>query len=103
MTVPGQGAFSYLRTGRTIETQAAWIWGLRRGCQVCHQMGNKATRDIEPEIRPQKLVPEKAMPGEERTRIETSPVQQPHQRPEIDGGSRRHELKLSGMKLDGGA
>jgi hypothetical protein len=50
MTVPGEGSFSYLRTGRTIQTQAAWIWGLRRGCQVCHQMGNKATRDIEPEI-----------------------------------------------------
>ena len=50
LTVPGEGALSYLRTGRVIETQAAWIWGLRRGCQVCHQMGNKATREIEPEI-----------------------------------------------------
>jgi len=50
LTVPGEGALSYLRTGRVIETQAAWIWGLRRGCQVCHQMGNKATREIEPEL-----------------------------------------------------
>ncbi len=50
MTIPGEGNFSYLRTGRTIESQAAWIWVLRRGCQVCHQMGNKATREIEPEL-----------------------------------------------------
>ena len=50
MTIPGEGNFSYLRTGRTIESQAAWIWVLRRGCQVCHQMGNKATREVEPEL-----------------------------------------------------
>ena len=50
MTIPGEGNFSYLRTGRTIESQAAWIWTLRRGCQVCHQMGNEATRGIEPEL-----------------------------------------------------
>ncbi len=46
MTVPGQGSFLELHTGRTIQTQADYIWGLRRGCEVCHQMGTKATREV---------------------------------------------------------
>ncbi|MGD0965484.1 MAG: carboxypeptidase regulatory-like domain-containing protein [Candidatus Acidiferrales bacterium] len=50
MTVPGEGSFLELHTGRTIQTQADYIWGLRRGCEVCHQMGTKATRVVEPEI-----------------------------------------------------
>jgi hypothetical protein len=30
----------------SIRTQASWIDDLKQGCQLCHQMGNKATRDI---------------------------------------------------------
>jgi len=33
-----------------IESQAEWDWLLKRGCEVCHQMGNKATRDLEPSL-----------------------------------------------------
>lgn len=33
-----------------IRTQAAWIDSLKGGCEVCHQMGNKATREIEPAL-----------------------------------------------------
>ncbi len=28
-------------------TQAEYLFQLKRGCEVCHQMGNKATRDLE--------------------------------------------------------
>jgi streptogramin lyase len=35
---------------QTMQTQADWIWGLKRGCEVCHQMGNKATREVEPQL-----------------------------------------------------
>jgi len=30
----------------TIKSQADYIWGLKRGCEVCHQMGEKMTREI---------------------------------------------------------
>jgi hypothetical protein len=50
MNVPGEGSLRELGTGRTIQTQAAWIWSMRRGCGVCHQMGSKATRELEPEL-----------------------------------------------------
>jgi hypothetical protein len=30
----------------SILTQASWIDDLKQGCQLCHQLGNKATRDI---------------------------------------------------------
>jgi hypothetical protein len=33
-----------------IESQAEWNFLLKRGCSVCHQMGNKATRDLEPSL-----------------------------------------------------
>jgi hypothetical protein len=33
-----------------IRSQAQWIYLLKRGCQVCHQLGDKATREIEPEL-----------------------------------------------------
>ena len=53
MTIPGEGNFSYLRTGRTIESQAAWIWTLRRGCpglpsngQRGHSRHRAGTRDV---------------------------------------------------------
>ena len=32
--------------GPEIRTQAHWIDRLKDGCELCHQMGNKATRDI---------------------------------------------------------
>ncbi|MGD0907804.1 MAG: carboxypeptidase regulatory-like domain-containing protein [Candidatus Acidiferrales bacterium] len=31
-----------------VATQAQWSFLLKRGCEVCHQMGDKATREIEP-------------------------------------------------------
>ena len=33
-----------------IQSQAQWAFLLKRGCEVCHQMGNKATREIEPRL-----------------------------------------------------
>ena len=33
-----------------IRSQAQWIYLLKRGCEVCHQLGDKATREIEPEL-----------------------------------------------------
>jgi len=33
-----------------IRSQAQWVYLLKRGCEVCHQMGNKATREIEPSL-----------------------------------------------------
>ena len=34
--------------GPRMRTQADWINQLKEGCQLCHQMGNKATREIAP-------------------------------------------------------
>jgi hypothetical protein len=31
-------------------TQAQYLFQLKRGCEVCHQMGNRATRDLEPSL-----------------------------------------------------
>ena len=31
-----------------VHSQAQWAFLMKRGCEVCHQMGNKATREIEP-------------------------------------------------------
>jgi hypothetical protein len=36
--------------GTEVESQAQWAFLLKRGCEVCHQMGNKATRELEPEL-----------------------------------------------------
>jgi hypothetical protein len=33
-----------------MHTQAEWIWEMKRGCEVCHQIGNKATRQIPPKL-----------------------------------------------------
>ena len=30
----------------TMRSQAAWIDGLKQGCQLCHQLGNQATREL---------------------------------------------------------
>jgi len=32
--------------GYTIKSQADWVWTIKRNCEVCHQLGNKATREI---------------------------------------------------------
>ena len=29
-----------------MRSQAAWIDGLKQGCQLCHQLGNQATREV---------------------------------------------------------
>ncbi len=34
--------------GTEVESQAQWVFLLKRACEVCHQMGNKATRELEP-------------------------------------------------------
>jgi hypothetical protein len=33
-----------------IRSQAQWIYLLKRGCEVCHQMGDKATREFPPNL-----------------------------------------------------
>jgi hypothetical protein len=50
LQIPPKSAFPMTIPGQTIQTQADYYFGLKRGCEVCHQMGNKATREIEPEI-----------------------------------------------------
>ena len=30
----------------TIKAQAQYVWGIKRGCEVCHQMGEKDTREV---------------------------------------------------------
>jgi hypothetical protein len=34
----------------TITSQAGWISQAKSGCQTCHQLGDRATREIEPEL-----------------------------------------------------
>jgi len=41
------GNFAAIK-GTEVESQAQWVFLLKRACEVCHQMGNKATREIEP-------------------------------------------------------
>jgi len=31
-----------------MKTQADWVWQMKAGCETCHQIGDKATRQIEP-------------------------------------------------------
>jgi hypothetical protein len=40
------------RAGATIKAQAQWVWTVKRNCEVCHQLGNKATREIPASIGP---------------------------------------------------
>ncbi len=35
---------------RTMRTQADWINQMKEGCQICHQVGTKATREIPPNL-----------------------------------------------------
>lgn len=43
-----QGSPRY--TPGTQQTQADWIEGLHSGCEMCHQIGDKATREISPRL-----------------------------------------------------
>ena len=33
-----------------MKTQADWVWQMKAGCETCHQIGDKATRQIEPQL-----------------------------------------------------
>jgi hypothetical protein len=34
----------------TMKTQAQWLQQMKTGCEVCHQLGDKATRELEPAL-----------------------------------------------------
>ncbi|MGA2720214.1 MAG: carboxypeptidase-like regulatory domain-containing protein, partial [Candidatus Acidiferrales bacterium] len=34
----------------TMKTQADWLQQMKTGCEVCHQLGDKATRELEPSL-----------------------------------------------------
>jgi hypothetical protein len=34
----------------TMKTQAQWLQQMKTGCEVCHQLGDKATRELEPSL-----------------------------------------------------
>ncbi len=48
LKVPPKTAFPMKNPG--IQSQAEFVYDLKRGCSVCHQTGNKATREIEPSL-----------------------------------------------------
>jgi hypothetical protein len=48
-SVSGGGGFGP-PTDKEVYSQAEWSYLLKRGCEVCHQMGDKATREIEPSL-----------------------------------------------------
>ncbi len=31
-------------------TQSDWVWQMKAGCETCHQIGDKSTREIEPQL-----------------------------------------------------
>jgi hypothetical protein len=33
-----------------MKTQADWVWQMKSGCETCHQIGDKATRELEPQL-----------------------------------------------------
>jgi hypothetical protein len=33
-----------------MKTQSDWVWQMKAGCETCHQIGDKATREIEPQL-----------------------------------------------------
>jgi len=39
-----------VQVGQEVSSRAEYIYNLKRGCEDCHQMGNKATREIEPSL-----------------------------------------------------
>jgi len=63
MEVPPKSAFPIKTSGAlhttqgvapsaegVVKTQADWIDGLHSGCEMCHQMGDKATRELSPNL-----------------------------------------------------
>ena len=47
----GQQSGSFGPTGdAVIHNQPEWIFDMKRGCEACHQMGNKATREFPPNL-----------------------------------------------------
>jgi hypothetical protein len=48
LNIPPKSAFP-LKDSET-KSQAEYVFYVKRGCGVCHQMGNKATREIEPSL-----------------------------------------------------
>ena len=56
LKIPPKSAFPLkIRAGgpsgdTEVQSQAQWNFLVKRGCEVCHQMGNKATREIEPSL-----------------------------------------------------
>ena len=33
-----------------MKTQSDWVWQMKAGCETCHQIGDKATRELEPQL-----------------------------------------------------
>jgi hypothetical protein len=33
-----------------LKTQSDWVWQMKAGCETCHQIGDKATRELEPQL-----------------------------------------------------
>jgi len=48
LSIPPKSAFPLKNSD--LKTQADFLYNVKRGCSVCHQMGNKATREIEPSL-----------------------------------------------------
>jgi hypothetical protein len=46
LNIPPKSAFPIEKSD--LKSQAEFVYNVKRGCGVCHQMGNKATREIEP-------------------------------------------------------
>ncbi|MES1256044.1 MAG: carboxypeptidase regulatory-like domain-containing protein, partial [Acidobacteriota bacterium] len=39
-----------LKNGTVVETQAEYVFSIKRGCEDCHQMGGKITREVNPKL-----------------------------------------------------
>jgi hypothetical protein len=48
LNIPPKSAFPLKDSD--LKSQAEYIYTVKRGCSVCHQIGNKATREIEPSL-----------------------------------------------------
>jgi hypothetical protein len=46
---PGTGAQGNGINPR-LKTQDDWVWNMKSGCETCHQIGDKATRELEPQL-----------------------------------------------------
>jgi hypothetical protein len=48
LNIPAKSAFPLKDSD--LKSQAEYVYYVKRGCSVCHQIGNKATREIEPSL-----------------------------------------------------